>query len=161
MTTHLRDRSEGRWWTENVETEKGVVGVKDGIYTGGALAFVVVVNPMVSLISRPAAIRFALRSTVSPVGRYGNILSHPLTYSSTTFTLSHPRRRQWRRSQWRGQKIPAVSQEKQSGKDFSVSSPETEHIAREMIYLCFLLLELRLGSEWNSTNRIFYCATGG
>lgn len=47
--------------------------------------------------------------------------------------------------------IPAVPEEKQSREDFSVSSPETQRVARRMIYLCFLSSP---GLEWNSIGEV-------
>lgn len=110
---------------------------------GEALAFVVVVNPMVSLISRPTAIRFAARSSVFSVGRARDVLS--------PFDFILPQLSPFRIRDGDGgangadRNSGGLSEEKQSREDFSVSSPETERVVRKMIYLCFL--EPRLGLE--------------
>jgi len=102
-------------------------GEREGLHVK-ASAFAVVVNPMVSLISRPAAIRFAPRSSVFPrcrsLGPWAPFHPPPTpsTYSTATFTRPpYPRARTEPMART---EIPAVSEEKQSEGDFSASPPE-------------------------------------
>lgn len=117
-----------------------------------ALAFVVVVNPMVSLISRPTAIRFAARSSVFSVGRVRDVLS-PLDFILPQLSPFRIRDGDGG-ANGADRNSGGLSEEKQSREDFSVSSPETKRVVRKMIYLCFLSrASTKIGVEfykWNS-----------
>lgn len=139
--TNGKRRKKGGW---NARKARGRERTYSGEFVHGeALAFVVVVNPMVSLISRPTAIRFAALSSVFSVGRARDVLS--------PFDFILPQLSPFRIRDGDGgangadRNSGGLSEEKQSREDFSVSSPETERVVRKMIYLCFL--EPRLGLE--------------
>lgn len=133
MTSYRSEMRKGderkRWKKE--ETRKNATGSKEmerkgSDFCGEALALVAV-NPTVSLISRPAAIRFATRSSVSSRRAAGQAaasfsfldLFHqlsPFVSATTTTTMAaatavEPMARI---------EIPTVSEEKQSKEDFSV-----------------------------------------
>lgn len=129
--------------------------MKRDFYHGEAVASVVVVNPMVSLISRPTAIRFTPALLRSPsIGRA------VLSPSDLFFHNFHPFVRRGGDgdggANGTDRKIPAVSEEKQSREDFAVSSPETGRVARRMIYLCFLSRAPR-DRDRNRILRIEFC----
>ena len=96
---------------------------------GKALVSVVVVNLMVSLISRPTAIRFA-PTLLCLFGRPRRSLTlrlilpqlSPLSFATATAAATAAAEPMARIE------IPAVSEEKQSREDFAVSSPETRRV---------------------------------
>jgi len=151
------------------ERQREREGEREGLHVK-ASAFAVVVNPMVSLISRPAAIRFAPRSSVFPrcrsLGPWAPFHppSTPSTYSTATFTRPpYPRARTEPMART---EIPAVSEEKQSEGDFSASPPEKRVCTENdlSLFFCRDLLLLppppprRMGLKWNAMPMEFRCA---